>query len=210
MNNRCAFPPDHIWRFMARFGKDSTNPARNQPPQMRTHAETVAAGVYLSFFGIGNRLGDSEKEAYQQGIGVNGFCVFSLVDFFDIIWDFTVDWMHIMDRTWGGGFVPLFKGKNRPSKPRPVQVPPSTVEEPNATRDAKYKNLLRDTRHVEEIKVCNHASTLNVCPMCAQCMPIMSYVLTHYGSVLRDAKHGRYRRNGGRLSTIDRRILHET
>ena len=156
-NNRCGLPPTHPWRFMARFGTDSTNPARNQPPQMRTHAATVAAGEYLSFFGRGSRLPDADKKIYQQAMGVNGFSVFSLVDLFDIIWDFTIDWMHVMERVWEGSLVPLFKGKSRPAAPQPVQVPPSTVEDPDITRRCMYKNLLRKTLYEEEINVCNHA-----------------------------------------------------
>ena len=56
VNNRCGLHPNDKWRTMPRFGVDSTNPARNQPPKTRTHDETVAAGEYLSFFGRGTKL----------------------------------------------------------------------------------------------------------------------------------------------------------
>ena len=146
---------------MPRYGTDSTNPVRNQPPRMRTHDETVAAGEYLSFFGRGVNISTADKEAYQKAMGINGFCVFSLVDLFDIIWDFTLDWMHIMERVWDGSLIPLFKGKNRPAVPKPVQITPPTREDPNLPQRQIYTNLYRKTLHAEELKVLN-----DVCKMC--------------------------------------------
>lgn len=96
INNRAATPPDHPIRDDVRLGTDSSNPARNKAPKLRTHEEEVNLGKYMSYFGNGNQIPDEEYESLKKATGRKGFCVFALVHMFNIIQDFLLDWMHIL------------------------------------------------------------------------------------------------------------------
>ena len=103
INNRAATPRDHPVRDDRRLGSDSANPARNEPPKLRTHEEEVQLGLYMYNYGSGTRISEEEYERLKKESGRRGFCVFALIDMFNTVEDFLLDWMHIMK-----GVSPLF------------------------------------------------------------------------------------------------------
>ena len=131
-------------------GTDSSNPRRNVPPKLRTHADTVKIGEYLLYTGARDRLTTARMEEVKKNTGVNGYCIFALIHFFDIILDFTLDWMHIQKGIWDGNLLPLVLGKGRPTKPTPNQVLPNTRLEPTRagiTRRTNKKRLDRFNKY---------------------------------------------------------------
>ena len=144
--------------------------ARNVPPRMRTHAETVATGEYLSYFGTGEKLTKKEYDEIKHDTGVTGFCVFCLVDLFDIIEDFTLDWMHIMKGIWPGNLVPMFIDGYKPAEPKRTFVPPSTAADPGLSDRVRATNRRRMARY-KQMEGVQHIPVPNVCPLVLYIMP---------------------------------------
>ena len=166
----CAIHFPHSAHIVSILGTDSSNPRRNVPPKRRTHADTVAIGEYLLYTGERVRLSSARMEEVQKNTGVNGYCIFALVHCFDIILDFTLDWMHINKGIWDGNLLPLTLGKGRPTKPTPNQILPNTILEPTRMGIARRKNRERLDRYNKNHEV---QFTMPIsCPFSAHCVPI--------------------------------------
>jgi hypothetical protein len=109
IHNRRALPPHHHFRDNPAYGKDRATASRNRPAPLRTHAETVATGSYLDT-ATGNDYNTLKKTS-----GVCGSCALADIPNFDIIQDVMIDWMHTMDRIFGGSIVPMTKGEGIPA-----------------------------------------------------------------------------------------------
>ena len=145
---RRHLPANHPIRTDLSYG-----PHAAPKPKMRTHIQTVREALEIEGMPKG-----SAKERKKKDAGIYGQCFFRLLDYFDIIWDFLPDIMHIHKGLWKQWLLPLLKGVKthaRPAKPKSThKVGGESVEyssEDIGVRMEKYLKTLEE--HEEVLKV---------------------------------------------------------
>ena len=139
--------PGHPRRFDLDYG-----PAAEPKPATRTHAKLVRLGEEME------RLKGEPRKKKQKTVGIYGRCYFSLLKYFDMVWDFLPDVMHIHKGLWSKWLMKLFKGEKKhtgPQKPsythtKNRKVVPYTLDEMEV-RIRKYDEA--KAVHLEVVKV---------------------------------------------------------
>ena len=112
-NNRRHLPPEHPWRQRREYGADNVDfPEDDEPPATRSHEEVCRVGRRITF--------DGETLQKHVHLGVDGFCVLSVLKLWNTIWDIPPDFMHVNKDIFQYHLLPLFKCKSAaiPSKPK--------------------------------------------------------------------------------------------
>jgi hypothetical protein len=104
-NFRQFLPLEDPMRHAGVYGEAETR----DPPTPRTHEEMVADAIESEAF----KGGDANANHPRFRTGVHKMCPLALLPFWDMVWDFMPDWMHITKGYFHGHMLPLMKG-NRP------------------------------------------------------------------------------------------------
>lgn len=95
---------------------DAVEPNSNPPPSPRTIAETVDASIAARDY-----RGPFTKHPGKRS-GVYYWCCLILLDLFDIIWDASPDYMHLLKNIWCSVLLPMFNGELSVAYPRKSQL----------------------------------------------------------------------------------------
>jgi hypothetical protein len=108
-NFRQFLPPDDPMRRAGVYGPAETR----APPTPRTHEEMVADAIESEAF-VG-----AQNNHPRFRTGVFKMCPLALLPFWDMVWDFLPDWMHITKGYFQSHMLPLMKG-SRPIAPATI------------------------------------------------------------------------------------------
>ena len=79
------------------------------PPTPRTHEEMVADAIESEAWT--GAVGSQNHPRFRTG--VFKMCPLALLPFWDMVWDFPPDWMHITKGYFNGHMLPLLKGERQ-------------------------------------------------------------------------------------------------
>lgn len=141
---RSFLPHDHPMRSPGHFASSHLTPA----PQPRTHQNVTVTARRL--YGCPN---PTQREELSKSTGVKEECRLSMLDHFDMVWDYLLDMMHCIGGFLEEHIIPVLKGQRPISAPKPPQAPdpdyPQWTDEEVSTRTQEYE--YRKERHREEV-----------------------------------------------------------
>ena len=111
-NHACArrfLPTNDPYRSGGAWGPQE----RRDPPEPRTHEGIIADGLASA---TSNEPWDSDNHP-RKSSGVDGECPLALVPLFNMVWDFCMDYMHLVKVLISGHLIPLLKCERTISKP---------------------------------------------------------------------------------------------
>lgn len=115
---RRYLPEGHALRGAhVRLGPRDTRP----PPAPRTHSEYVEQGLanehheHMLALPDARSRGVFKKDLPRKVTGIKESCPFRFLPFFDIVWDFCPEMMHIISGIWKRHVFQMFAGKRTPS-----------------------------------------------------------------------------------------------